>query len=224
VSDALAIDVTLLSLRVSAALVDGACAILDERERTEASTRAGDVRRRYVAAHAATRLLIADATGRDPAGVRIEKEPAGRPVADGIAFSLAHSGDRAAVAIAVGRPATRLGVDLERVRDRRHLDRLAPRVFEPEEYAVWRALAPRARPRAFARRWTELEALLKARGTGIAGGLASAIAVPTGWSRVMFAAGTGYVGAVAADASPIAVTTRRFRLADALTRRAGTAR
>jgi 4'-phosphopantetheinyl transferase len=219
---AIEVDVALVSLRVSTSVISRALALLDARERAAASVRDGEARRRYVVAHAAMRVLLGERLGADPARVAVAPEPGGRPRVEGVAFSLSHSGDRGAVAIAVA--GVSLGVDLERVRVRPHLDRLAQRVFSPDEYDGWRALAPRVRPRAFAARWTEAEAVLKARGSGIAGGLTTARDPGAGWSCAGFEAGAGYVGAVAADVSPIAVTTRVFRLDDALTRRGGTAR
>jgi 4'-phosphopantetheinyl transferase len=208
------IDIALLSLRVSTSVIGRALALLDDAERATASAREGDARRRHVVAHAASRVVLAERLGVDPARLDIESEPGGRPTVDGIAFSLSHSGDRGAVAIT--EPGVNVGVDLEQVRVRPHLDRLAERVFEADEYQRWRGLAPRVRPRVFAQRWTEVEAVLKARGTGIAGGLASARDLGPGWSRTPFDAGAGYVGAIAADASPMVVTTRVFRLGDAL--------
>ena len=208
------IDITLVSLRVSASVIGRALALLDDAERATASARDGDARRRHVVAHAASRLVLAARLGTDPAHLEIESEPGGRPTVDGIAFSLSHSGDRGAVAIT--EPGVNVGVDLEQVRFRRHLDRLAERVFAADEYQRWRGLAPRVRPRVFAQRWTEVEAVLKARGTGIAGGLASARDLGPGWSFTPFDAGAGYVGAIAADASPMVVTTRVLRLGDAL--------
>jgi 4'-phosphopantetheinyl transferase len=219
---AVVVDVALVSLRVSSSLIGRALALLDDDERSVAARRAGDQRRRHVVAHAAVRMLIAERLDVDPARITVTAEPGGRPVVDGVAFSLSHSGDLAAVAIAA--PGVRLGVDLERVRARAHLDRLAQRVFDPEALAAWRALTPHDRPRAFTERWTEVEAVLKAQGTGIAGGLASAQVLAAGWSCAAFAAGEDYVGAVAADVAPIAVTTRVVRLGDALTRRGGTGR
>ena len=66
--------------------------------------------------------------------------------------------------------------------------------------------------------------MLKARGTGIAGGFASGREVPEGWSCTAFDPGDGYCGAVAVDESPFTVRIDTLRLGDALTRRGGTAR
>lgn len=216
------IDVTLVSLRVSSSMISRALALLDDTERASASTRVGDARRRYLVAHAAARVVIGERLRVDPAELHIASEDRGRPLIEGVAFSLSHSAERAAVAIAAS--TARIGVDIERIRSRPHLDRLAQRVFRPDEYDSWRALAQSARPLAFARRWTEVEAVLKARGTGIAGGFASANEVAPGWSCTDIDAGAGYVGAVAADVTPIAVRTHALRLGDALTRRGETAR
>lgn len=222
VSGEVVVDVTLVSLRVSASMIGRALLLLDEHEHTLVATRTGDARRRYLAAHAAARVVLGEHLGTDPARVSIASEPGGRPIVDGVAFSLTHSAELAAVAIAA--PDRRIGIDVERVRSRTHIDRLAHRVFDPEPYERWRALPERDRTRAFAARWTEVEALLKAKGTGIAGGLASASDLPPGWSCTAIDAGAGYVGALVADASAVVLRSHAFRLGDALTRRDGTAR
>ena len=128
-SDEVVVDVTFVSLRVSASMIGRALPLLDEHERALVATRTGDARRRYLAAHAAARVVLGDRLGTDPARVSIASEPGGRPVVDGVAFSLTHSAERAAVAVAS--PDRRIGVDLELVRPRTHLDRLAQRVFDP---------------------------------------------------------------------------------------------
>ena len=216
------IDLAIVSLRVSPSLTERALVLLDDVERAAAAARPGGHRRRYAVAHAATRALVAARLDTDPTAIVVTAEPGGRPLVDGVAFSIAHSGEQAVVAMA--EPGVRVGVDLEYVRARTHLDRVAERVLGAAELARWRALPPRERPRAFAQRWTEVEAVLKARGTGIAGGFASARVLAPGWSCVAFDAGAGYAGAVAADAEHIVVTTRVVRLADALTRRDETGR
>jgi 4'-phosphopantetheinyl transferase len=224
--DATTVDVFVLSLRVSASDLPRVLAVLDDAEREAAGERVGDARRQYAVAHAAVRVLLARHLDTDPKHLAIRTEPNGRPRVDGVAFSLSHSVDRGVVAIA---PHTvNVGVDIERVIARPHLDRLAQRAFGPDEYELWRALAPRSRPRRFAQRWTEIEALLKARGVGIArsgldGGIAAAHELDAGWGRTTFDAGAGYVGAVAADVSSIAVATHGFRLHDTLRGRDGTA-
>ena len=126
-------------------------------------------------AHGAVREVLGAALGRDPAAIRFDRrcrhcgDPVhGKPAvvdAAECSFSLSHSGALAVVAIARGRG--EVGVDVEMRRDRRHLDRLAARVFTAEALAEWRALTPGARLDAFLRAWTIMEAFGKATGHGL---------------------------------------------------------
>jgi 4'-phosphopantetheinyl transferase len=217
-----AVDVAVVALDVGPATFELALALLDARERAAADARHEPMRRRYVVAHAALRIVVGDRLGLEAASVKIESEPTGRPLVAGLAVSLTHSGDRALIATAA--PDVLVGVDVERVRERARLDRLAARVFDAPGYRAWCALPSSARPQAFAQRWTEVEALLKARGTGIAGGLASAIDVSAGWARAAIAVGDGYVGAVALNRPALTVAVRSLDLDRALTSRGAAAR
>lgn len=62
----------------------------------------------------------------------------------------------------------RVGVDVEVVRARVKLDRLAVRTMTPSEYAAWSETPDR--DRGFAQHWTRVEAYLKAIGVGVRGG------------------------------------------------------
>ena len=66
-------------------------------------------------------------------------------------------------------------------RDRRHLDRLAARVFTAEALAEWRALTPGARLDAFLRAWTIMEAFGKATGHGLVRPRAAPVST-AGWT------------------------------------------
>jgi phosphopantetheinyl transferase len=156
----------------------------------------------------AARVVIGSRLGVYPTLVAVGREPSGRPVADGVALSIAHSGGVGAIAISD--PGARVGIDIERVRPRRYIDRIAARIFDADELVPLAALDGAARLRAFLQRWTEVEAILKAQGTGIAGGFASAAPRPSGWSCVAIDAGQGFAGAVAADVDSIAVSVRHL--------------
>jgi 4'-phosphopantetheinyl transferase len=157
------------------AAVAGLTPTLDDHEQRAAAARATAlVRRRYVVAHGALREVLGAALGRDPAAIRFDRrcrhcgDPLhGKPaVVDAdCSFSLSHSGPLAVVAIATG--GAEVGVDVEMRRDRRHLDRLAARVFTAEPLAEWRALPSGARLDAFLRAWTIKEAFGKATGLGL---------------------------------------------------------
>jgi 4'-phosphopantetheinyl transferase len=84
-----------------------------------------------------------------------------------LSFNLSHSGGLALVAIAPG--GTRVGVDVERLRPRRDLVRLAAR-WLPADDATAVAAAPESeRERVFYAAWTRHEARVKCTGAGLAG-------------------------------------------------------
>ncbi|AEY91191.1 4'-phosphopantetheinyl transferase [Streptomyces hygroscopicus subsp. jinggangensis 5008] len=181
--------------------------ILDdaEKERARRGTEPG-MRRRFVIAHAALRIILGERLGRAPESVRLTRGRWGKPrlaQGDGPHFSLSHSGELALLALAP-RP---VGVDVERPRAGLDPARLAERFF-PAEESAWVARDGR---RAFARLWTRKEACVKAAGGRLAQGMAlpvgrfsgqAAVRDPTGslpgtW-RVQDVPLTGaYAGAVA---------------------------
>src|SRR6185503_3235317 len=82
----------------------------------------------------------------------------------GLRFSLAHSGERALVAVGRERE---LGVDLERLREGVDHGAIAERFFPPDEAARLRRLPEGRRAAAFFAAWVCHEARLKAQGTGL---------------------------------------------------------
>ena len=81
-----------------------------------------------------------------------------------VQFNLSHAGERALLAVAIGRE---LGVDIE---EERCVDVLgiARRYFSPSEYLALVSLPEERRVGAFYRCWTRKESFLKARGEGLA--------------------------------------------------------
>jgi 4'-phosphopantetheinyl transferase len=198
------------------AAVPALAGTLDRDEQRAAAARAtGPPRHRYVVAHGALREVLGAALGRDPAAIRFDRrcrhcgDPAhGKPAvvdAGECSFSLSHSGGLAVVAIAIGRG--EVGVDVEMRRDRRHLDRLAARVFATEPLAEWHALPAAARLDAFLRAWTIKEAFGKATGHGLVRPRAEPVS-PEGWTLVNPTATPGAVVGLAvegaADLDPVA--------------------
>ena len=83
-------------------------------------------------------------------------------------FNLSHGG--AVALIAVG-TAEYLGVDVERLDRLQDADRLAERMLAPTELAAFQTLPAAARNPALLRCWTRKEAVLKALGVGLPGGM-----------------------------------------------------
>lgn len=124
---------------------------------------------------------------------------------DHVHFNVSHSGDALALAISRSQP---LGIDLEHRRRPRRVLELAKRFFAPHEARMLSRLPETERQIAFLRLWTRKEALVKAEGTGLSGGLHRAVfdVDPDGeiagpqdrsWQVVPFEPAAGFYGAVA---------------------------
>jgi 4'-phosphopantetheinyl transferase len=138
----------------------------DERRRGRRFVREDD-RRRFVVAHAVTRVVLSRYL-REPAGfLRFDKNAHGKPslAAPGqsLQFSLAHSGELALIAVSDGRA---VGVDIESERPLEALD-LARRFFSQSEHETLRSLPPDEQLAAFYRCWTRKESFIKALGVGL---------------------------------------------------------
>jgi 4'-phosphopantetheinyl transferase len=130
-------------------------------------------RDRFVLGAAVARIVVGHHLGCPPGAVVLDRrcsecsEPHGKPrvVSDrDLELSVSHSGTRVVVAVTRG---CAIGVDVERVRPRLDVDRLAARVLDARERGVLAAVAPAQRPQAFVRFWTRKEAVLKGTGEGL---------------------------------------------------------
>ena len=153
-------------------------ALLDhaERERWEAYRRDAD-RERFLVGCGLAKTVVAARTGQRPAEVSFDRtcrqcgRPHGKPAVrrGDLEFSVAHSGDLVAVAVA----ATPVGVDVEQLAGRPHEvgggdpDALARMVLADEERAALAAVPLSGRARAFLVAWTRKEAVTKAKGDGL---------------------------------------------------------
>lgn len=195
-----------------------ACAdVLSAEERARAARFLRPVDRdRYVASHAALRLILGRALGRAPADLAFAERPGGKPALAGGAgpdFNLSHSGARALVAVS---PAGRIGVDVEALRPMPDAGRVARTYFAPDEAAALAARPEPERMPAFMACWTRKEAFVKAVGAGLAMPLArfsvslppapAALlrladdpAAPGAWTLRHLEPGGGTVGAVALE-------------------------
>lgn len=144
---------------------DRALLAADERARSAAFAFERD-RRRFVARRAALRRLLAQSAGCPAAAVRYVAGRHGRPQVAGIAlqFSLSHRAERALVAIG---KVDRLGVDIERLDPLHAEPGMLDRYVQGEVAAEVNAGLRNANVEPFYRWWTVVEAVAKARGTGI---------------------------------------------------------
>ncbi len=141
----------------------------DELDRA-ASLRRG--RRRFTAARGLLRRLAGAYLDRDPAALTFAVAEHGKPYLPDAAlrFSVSHSGDLILIAFSLG---SEIGVDVEEIRETSDTMAIARRFFTSEEADALAALPPDRRTPAFFAIWCRKEAVLKATGQGVSGGLDS---------------------------------------------------
>jgi 4'-phosphopantetheinyl transferase len=153
-------------IRLDEPPVDG---LLDDDERQRAARFVFERdRRRFIASHSATRVVLGRQIGIAPASVRYAVAERGKPrVVDApvdVRFNLSHSGERALLAVAIGRE---VGVDIEATRELSDLVSLAERVFSPSERERLLRSSNDQREEIFFRLWTRKESFIKALGDGM---------------------------------------------------------
>jgi 4'-phosphopantetheinyl transferase len=157
----------LVDLALDGPALADAQAVLAPAELARARRGTAQVHRRRVGLRAALRSLLGDELAMPPAAVPLAAGPAGQPVLAGRAprlhVSCSASGDLGVVALGRGR---RIGVDVEGLVPW-SADVLEERWLCPGERRALVALPEADRPLATARAWTQKEAVLKARGTGL---------------------------------------------------------
>jgi 4'-phosphopantetheinyl transferase len=207
--------------------IDADPALADEEERRRAAKLATPVlQRRFLATRTVLRRLLAGYLGTAPGALRFAYGPHGKPrlaVDGGLHFNLSHAQGLAAFAFT---RAGDIGVDVEVIRPLAHLDGMARRCLTPAELRGWWGLAVEDRVAAFFRAWTRKEAVLKALGAGVSGGLANVevgfaaggplqvtgrggpVSGHDAWSLWEIAVPAGAVGAVAIATADVAVDHR----------------
>jgi len=141
----------------------------DERGRAERFHHSSDCAR-YVASHAALRIVLAHYAERDPRHIHFVYGRYGKPAIDNdlgmpdIRFNLSHSGDLAVIAVSL---ASEVGIDIERIGTSRANMAIAERFFSPGEFAALQALPESDQVHGFFSCWTRKEAYVKGRGDGL---------------------------------------------------------
>lgn len=154
------------------------------------------------------RQLLARYLGVEPGRIELEVGEHGKPrLAEPgatLRFNLSHSGGVVLIALASGRE---VGVDVERIRPRPNLLRLAERALEPAAVADIRAAPPAERLAAFHVAWARHEALAKCHGGGLRAPLP-----PGPFAVTDVDAGAGFAAALAVAAEEMPPV-ERFELA-----------
>jgi len=161
-------------LVVSESLLSALRAVLCEEEMDRASrSSSSTLRDRFLAVRGTLRHLLGRYLNRAPDQIRFIYGPHGKPSIasnEELQFSLTHSGDWVAYALARGCP---LGIDMERLRALPDMEKVANRMFCADEAAEIRQLPVSEQERAFFCCWTRKEAYAKADGRGLLAGFNS---------------------------------------------------
>ena len=155
--------------------VEAVSPVLSPDERARAARFRFDIHRdRYIAGRGAMRTVLGWVLGAKPESLEFNYGEHGKPELKHLHFNLSHSDHWALLGLTRAAP---VGVDVERINPDRSNPGIAVRFFAPQEIAELSALAGDAYADAFFQIWARKEAVLKAAGTGISGGLSS-FAVP----------------------------------------------
>ena len=152
----------------------------------------------YLRSHAALRAILGTLT---PVRLDFAVTPTGKPYLPGapeLQFNLSHSSGMALVGASLD---VEIGVDVERLRRLSNYAALAERFFPASEAANVTDEAD------FFRRWTRIEAAVKAQGLGIVGLGAD---IGGEWTIAEIDAGPEYAAAVALPRAGITVVTHDF--------------
>ena len=173
-------------------------------EARAARFRSEAARHRYLRSHAALRAILAAAT---PARLDFAVTEKGKPYlpgAPGLRFSLSRSHGMALVGIALE---VDVGVDVELLRPMPDHAVIAERFFPPSESEALRLTPAVERDRDFFRRWTRLEAMLKARGVGLHG---AGVELPGEWTVWEIEVDEDFAGAAAATSGNMRLLVHDF--------------
>ncbi|MGH7181031.1 MAG: 4'-phosphopantetheinyl transferase family protein [Nitrospiraceae bacterium] len=214
-----AVHVWGFSLNGSAVALKCCSAWLNEEERGRAARfiRQED-QTRYTFAHGALRAVLAHYIALDPAALLFQTGSTGKPALldhqgnqHAIRFNLSHSRGRMLIAVTQGQD---VGVDLEEMRDKAEVVKLAERFYAPSEYQKMVGHSRSVQVEQFYHYWVAKEAVIKGQGVGIFSlrgceilppdDAASSLARPAdgvglqpGWTIRWLACGAGWQGAVA---------------------------
>ena len=138
----------------------------DEKARAD-QFRFSHLRRSFVLARGALRILLGYYLDVSPASIRFTYGSKGKPalaVPGRVEFNASHSGGLAVFAFTTG---CEIGVDVEQIRPIEDMQRIADRFFCPEEAQELMSLHANQRERSFYLCWTRKEAYIKAIGDGL---------------------------------------------------------
>ena len=182
--------------------------LLSPSERARAARFLPSVGSRFIVGRGRLRRLLETLLGERADTIELVVGPHGKPALGGrlagrCHFNVTHSHDRGLLALAAEAP---VGIDLE-LRTAAHTSPwaalLARSVLDDEELARWRDLPEEHGPGAILEAWTCKEAILKATGRGVGGGVRQ-VRLPRPVARTPVPRDGGTVDATLSRVGPVA--------------------
>lgn len=160
------VDVHVFCLKLSPSKLKQAERLLQPDEQRRAAVMRPEPQVRYIAARAGLRALLGERLGQGPSDVAFCYGAHGKPNLSRaeLSFSLAHSGDWAALAL-TSDGAAAIGIDLELQRSVETT--VHDLVLHPDEKVALEAMSTLEQHAAFLDVWVTKEAILKASGLGL---------------------------------------------------------
>ncbi|HIK37431.1 MAG: 4'-phosphopantetheinyl transferase superfamily protein [Geminocystis sp.] len=146
---------------------------LPREEIEQAQARRDYLKFRYIINRAILRLILSNYLNLPPRQITLFYNTKGKPDltpginSQGIRFNISHKHDYTIYALSLNP----VGIDLEKIEEKRRALAIAKRFFTSHEYEYLRKLNSQDTIIEFFRLWTAKEAYLKAIGEGISGGL-----------------------------------------------------
>lgn len=139
---------------------------LAPNEKLHAEKMALPYRQNFVISRAILRDLLACYSKQYPEKLKLSYSVSGKPLliknqSQRIEFNLSHSNNTLACVFTLGTP---VGIDIEYINSRMHLDKIAYRFLPAYEYDQLQLLQGTNKLQAFFRAWARNEALIKAKG------------------------------------------------------------
>ena len=162
------VDIWFANFALSAQSLDLFTALLDEVELSRmASFKFKYLRYQFVCAHGLLRILLSIYAKREPKDLAFKLGAYGKPElvdAEGLSFSLSHTGQ--SVALAVARHVD-IGLDIEQIKPIADRRSLIERFFSTKELVLYDETAHAEQESVFFKLWTRKEAFIKGLGLGL---------------------------------------------------------
>lgn len=138
---------------------------LAPEEKVRAEKLAIPFQHKFIVSRAILRDILAYYSGQSPQKLNLNYSSSGKPLLTNskqyLEFNVSHSKNILIYAFALDTP---VGIDIEYIHPRNHLDKIAYRFFSASDYDRLQLLKPKKKLKEFFKTWVRNEAIIKAKG------------------------------------------------------------